>query len=175
VIVRPSNNGRDLADALHQAALKVGPRVLVGRVRSGSDWLGQSIVEPRQRTILLGLLGGLGILLALVGVFGMTAYAVVRRTREIGVRLAFGARPDQVVRTILADVVLSTGMGLLVGLGASVLTTRIIASFLFKTTPTDPMTLAAVALALGLSAVLAGWLPARRAARVNPVEALRAD
>ncbi len=173
IVVRPSGNARALPALLRQAATSIGPPVLVGPVRRGTDWLGDRIATPRQRTVLLGLLGALGVVLALVGVFGVTAYAVARRTQEIGVRMAFGARPGQVVLTVLRDMVLPTSLGLLAGLARGA--PRRIASFLFETTATDPATFAAVAIALGLAAVVAAWLPARRAARVNPVEALRAE
>jgi ABC-type antimicrobial peptide transport system permease subunit len=110
-----------------------------------------------------------------VGIFGMTAYAVARRTQEIGVRMAFGARPGDVVRTMLGDATLPVGIGLVIGLGGAVLATRLIESFLFQTTPTDAGTFAMVAATLAVTAVVAAWIPARRAARGDPVQALRAE
>jgi len=100
---------------------------------------------------------------------------VARRTREIGVRMAFGARADQVVRAMLLDSVWPIAIGVGIGVAGAWLSTGVIKSFLYETTPTDPGTLAAVALALALAGVLAAWIPARRAARVDPVSALRAD
>ena len=97
---------------------------------------------------MLGLLGGLGLTLALVGVFGMTAYAVTRRTAEIGVRMAFGARPGQVVRTMVREAAVPIAVGTVLGVGGAALATRVIESFLFETAPTDPVTLAAVAVTL---------------------------
>ena len=148
---------------------------MIDRVRTGDAWLGDRIITPKRRTVLLGLLGGLGLVLALIGVFGMTAYAVERRTQEIGVRIAFGARPRDVLTTMLGDAALPVGVGIVVGLGGATVATRLIASFLFDTTPTDPATLAAVAVLLSAAAAGAAWIPARRAARVNPVIALRAE
>jgi ABC-type antimicrobial peptide transport system permease subunit len=113
--------------------------------------------------------------LALVGVFGMTAFAVARRTREIGVRMVFGARPAQVVGRVLRDAALPIVVGTAVGLGGAALTTRVIQSFLFETEPVDPPTFVAVAGVLILTGGLAAWVPARRAARVDPVTALRAE
>jgi putative ABC transport system permease protein len=175
LVVRPSGRGAGLGDRLRQAAQQVGPKVLVERVRTGEDWLDATILTPRRRTVLLTLLGGLGLVLALVGLFGMTAYAVARRTQEIGVRMAFGAQPGDVVLTMLKDATLPVGVGLAVGLGASALATRVISTFLFETTPTDAATFAAVGLTLAVAALVAAWIPARRAARVDPVAALRTD
>lgn len=175
VVVRPSRDARGLLDQLRQAAQAVGPRVLVERVRNGEAWLDDQVVTPKRRTVLLGLLGGLGLLLAVVGVFGMTAYAVARRTQEIGVRMAFGAGSGDVVWAMVKDATLPVGLGIVVGLGAAALATRTISSFLFQTPPTDVSTFAGVAATLGVAACLAAWIPARRAAHVDPVKALRAD
>ena len=125
--------------------------------------------------LLLTMLGMFGLLLTLVGIFSMTAYAVARRTREIGVRVAFGARPAQVVGVMLGDALWPVGLGLLAGLAGTFYTTRVIRSFLFETTPHDPATLTAVAAVLCAAACLAAWLPARRAASVDPLAALRAE
>jgi ABC-type antimicrobial peptide transport system permease subunit len=125
--------------------------------------------------VLLGLLGGLGLTLALVGVFGMTAYAVTRRTAEIGVRMAFGARPDQVVGTMLRDAAIPIRAGTAAGVGGALLAGRTIESFLFQTAPTDPGTLAAVACTLVVTGCAAALVPALRAARVDPVLTLRAE
>ena len=121
------------------------------------------------------MLGVFGLLLTLVGIFSMTAYAVARRTREIGVRVAFGARPAQVVNAIILDAVWPVAFGLVAGLAGTYYATRIITSFLFQTQPHDPPTLAAVVIVLAAAAGLAAWLPARRAVAVDPVAALRAD
>jgi predicted permease len=175
VVIRPAPGARVPIDQLREAALGVGPEVFLERIRTASELLGDQVVTPRRRTLLFSLLGGLGLLLTLVGIFGTTAYAVARRTQEIGIRMAFGARPDQVVRTIVSDAVWPVVIGIAIGLGGSMLSTKVIAKFLFQTTPTDPATFATVAIALGIAAGIAAWLPARRAARVNPVTALRAE
>jgi ABC-type antimicrobial peptide transport system permease subunit len=105
----------------------------------------------------------------------MTAYAVARRTREIGVRMAFGARPLQVVGVMIRDAVWPVAIGLVAGLSGTYYATRLITSFLFETAPHDPATLMAVVALLTSAAFLAAWLPARRAASVDPVAALRAE
>ena len=163
VVVRSQIGGAALQTQLRNAARAVGPRAVVERIRQGSDWLDERVVTPRRRTVLPGLLGGLGLLLTLVGGAGMTAYAVARRTQEIGVRMAFGANPGQVVRTMLRESLWPVALGLAVGLGGALLSTKIIASFLFETPPTEPSTLVAVALTLAAAACGAAWIPARRA------------
>lgn len=160
---------------LKQIAESVGPRVVVGDVRPASELVAQNVERPRHRMVLLALLGGLGLLLTLVGIFAMTAYAVARRTREIGVRIAVGATPTDVLTMMLADVAKPVGIGILAGLSGAALATRVIASFLFQTTPTDPGTFALVAIAIAIAACFAAWIPSRRALRVDPVSALRAE
>ena len=175
VVVRPRSDARGLSERLRQAAVDVGPRVIVERVRVGSDWLDDTVVTPRRRTVLLSLLGGLGLLLALVGVFGMTAYAVARRTREIGVRMAFGATAGNVVREMVRGALGPIVAGLTVGLVGAWFATQLISTFLFETTTKDAATFAAAAVTLALAALIAVWIPARRAARVDPVTSLRSE
>ena len=175
VVLRPSTASPGLAAELRQMAQAIGPRVLIEGIRTGDDWFGDRVITPRRRTVLLGLLGGLGLVLALVGVFGMTAYAVTRRTIEIGVRMAFGARPGQVVRTMVGDAAAPIGIGIALGVGGAALAARAIESFLFETAPADPVTLAAVAMTLAVAGGLAALVPALRAARVDPASSLRAE
>jgi putative ABC transport system permease protein len=163
------------AEQLRSAAQTVGPRALVEAVRPGADWLGENTSRTRRRTMLFTLLGALGVTLALVGIFSMTAYAVASRTREIGVRMALGARAAQVVRTMLQDAAAPVILGTVIGLAAAAAATRVIASFLFNTTPADPLTFAVAAMALIAAGSVAAWLPARYAARVDPIRALRAE
>ena len=122
-------------DRLKQTAESVGPRVLVGRARPAAAVVSQQVAKPRHRMLLLTMLGVFGLLLTLVGIFSMTAYAVARRTREIGVRVAFGARPAQVVGVMIRDAAWPVAFGLVAGLAGTYYATRLITSFLFQTEP----------------------------------------
>ena len=175
IVMRPSGPIQGLPDQLRRVAAGIGPRVLVERIRTSEELFGERVVTPRRRTVLLGLLGGLGMTLALVGVFGMTAYSVTRRTSEIGVRLAFGARPGQVVRTMLRDSAIPIAIGTMLGVGGAFFATRVIKSFLFDTAPTDPLTLGAVAMVIAATGCIAALVPAMRAARIDPASSLRTD
>jgi predicted permease len=175
VFIRPRGATPGLAGRLRQAAHTVGPRVLVDSIRSGDDFVSESVTVPRRRMQLLGLLGAVGLLLTLVGIFSMTAYAVARRTREIGVRMAFGAGSHDVVRAMIRDAVWPVALGLGVGAAGAYLTTGGLRTLLYETTPHDPIAFGAALAMLGLTATAAAWLPARRAALVDPVQALRAE
>jgi putative ABC transport system permease protein len=175
IVVRTSGTVPGLADQLRRTAASIGPRVLVERISRADDLFADRVITPRRRMVLLTLLGALGLTLALVGVFGMTGYAVTRRTPEIGVRMAFGARPDQVVGTIVRDSAVPIAIGVASGAAAALLATRAIESFLFDTTRTDPVVLGAVAMALAVTACIAAVLPAIRAAKVDPAISLRSE
>jgi predicted permease len=177
VVIRPEPGitAPALAGGLRHAARSVGPPVVIERIRSGTDWLREQLATRRHQMLLLGLLGAFALGLTLVGIFSVTAFAVARRTHEIGVRMAFGARPGHVVLRTVRDAAWPVAIGLAVGLAGALFGTRVLASFLFETTPTDPATFLTVTVLLGNSALLAAWIPARRAARVDPMVALRAE
>jgi putative ABC transport system permease protein len=118
---------------------------------------------------------GTALALAIAGIYGVMTYNVTQRRREIGVRVALGAQRGQVLRTILGEGMMTTGIGIILGVIAAVALTRTIRSLLFGVTPTDPVTFALVVLLLTMVATLASYLPARRATRVDPMEALRQE
>jgi ABC-type antimicrobial peptide transport system permease subunit len=124
---------------------------------------------------LLGCFAVLALALAAAGIYGVMSHLVSLRTPEIGVRLTLGARPFQVMRQVLSEAIVQTGIGLVLGLGASLLLMQGIRSILFGVEPNDPLTLAAVGVSLLVSAMLAVAVPARRAMTVDPVSALRGD
>jgi predicted permease len=175
LLVKPRDGASDLAARLRDVARSIGPPAVVDRIQFGDAWVTDSVTTPRHRMLLLGLLGTVGLVLTMVGVFSVTAFAVARRTREIGVRIALGARSTNVVGTVLRDALWPMAVGLAVGLAGALLATRAVASFLFETEPHDPVALAGAAVVLAAGGTLATWIPARRAATVDPVVALRTE
>lgn len=175
VFVRPRGDSPGLAERLRATAESIGPPVILDRIRPGDQYVSESIAVPRRRMLLLGLLGAVGLTLALVGIFSVTAFAVSRRSTEIGVRMALGARPAVVVRNIVADVTWPIAAGLAAGLAGSYVASQLVASFLFETSARDGLTFAAAAMVLAAAALLAAWLPARKAALIDPVSAMRAE
>ena len=151
---------------------KVEPDLRV-RMRTMADYIDGTLIAERLAAILAGLFGSLALFLAGVGIFGVTAYAVSRRRAEFGVRVALGASTGDIVRTVLQRVVILVGLGLVIGGAASFWASRLVAALLFGLEPRDPATFAATAVVLAAVALLAGWLPARRAARIDPASVMR--
>ncbi len=134
-----------------------------------------SVAGRRFYMLLLTLFAVVAMALAAIGIFGVMSYAVAQQTREIGIRMALGADRDSVIRMVLRQASTVIGIGLVVGLAAAAATGRALAGLLFNLTPTDPMTLGIVAVILAAVALLACYLPARRATRIDPIQALRAE
>ena len=139
------------------------------------DLLAENTAAPRFRTLLLGLFAAIAVCLAMAGVYGVVAYTVGQRANEIGLRMALGARTSDVLRLILWQGTAMTGIGLAVGLIAAVAATRVVGSMLFEVKASDPATYIGVAAILGVVSLAASYIPARRAARVDPASALRQE
>jgi putative ABC transport system permease protein len=133
----------------------------------------RSVAPQRFNLILLGLFAALGLLLTAVGIYGVMAYSVSQRTHEIGLRIALGAQPDDVLKLIMKQGMTLALVGVVIGIIASFAFTRAIKSLLFNVSATDALTFLAVSLALASVALLACWIPARRATKVDPIVALR--
>jgi putative ABC transport system permease protein len=139
------------------------------------DVVSGSLTLERTLAMLSGFFSGLSLLLAAVGLYGVTSYEVSRRRAEIGIRMALGASPKRVVREILARVLILIGAGVAIGVAASVWTSQSVAALLFGLEARDPVTLVGAVVVLSSVGALAGWLPARRASRVDPMVALRCE
>ena len=161
------------AALLRSAIREADPQQPISRVRSIEEILSASMAERRFNTWIVGLFAATALLLAAIGTYGVMAFAVASRTRELGVRAALGAQPSDLVRMVLGQGVLLTIIASAIGLGASVVMTRFMASMLFDVAPRDPLTFGLVALALASVAIAATLIPAWRAMRVNPMAALR--
>ena len=138
-----------------------------------SEQVHASLIQERMVAMLSGFFGGLALLLAGLGLYGITSYAVSRRRTEIGIRMALGAAPGGVIRMVLRRVALLVGAGVLLGAGVSVWASRFVSTLLYGLQPRDPATLVLAALVLSLIGAMAGWIPARRAARIDPARVLR--
>jgi putative ABC transport system permease protein len=173
VVVRMPMGAEAGGDALRAAVRRVAPDVPLFDVRPMDDRLGASLATARFNTLLLTLLGVIGLVLAAVGVYGVMAYFVSRRTQEIGVRMALGATKRDVILLVVRQSASPLIIGVAAGIGASVALTGVLKAQLFGVTPRDPLTLAAAAVGLGCIALGASLVPAGRAAAVDPTQALR--
>ena len=162
-------------DAVREAAGSVDRTAPISSAGSMRDVVSRSMATPRSYALLFSLLAFLALGLGAIGVFGVLSYTVSQRTHEIGVRMALGARRNDVIATVMRSGLTPVALGLALGLVAAVLSTRLVAGLLFGVAPTDPMILGAVTVALGVVAAFACLLPALRAARVDPALSLRQD
>jgi predicted permease len=164
----PSRLVPDLAEALH----RVDPRLAYSFRPVEAD-ITASVAQERLAARLAGLLGGIGVLLSAIGLYGVSSYTVTRRRGEIGIRLALGGQSGAVVRVILKRIALLVLAGTVVGLSVAVWLSRFVAPLLYGLESRDPVTLAAATMLLALVAAVAGWIPAARAVRVDPAQVLR--
>lgn len=162
-------------DGVRRAVAEVAPDLALYDVRTLEEHLRMSVAIPRMAALLLGIFGGLALLLSAVGLSGVIAFSVSQRTQEIGVRMALGADRGRVLRSVLGQGARLAVVGVALGLAGAALATPLLDTLLVGVSPTDPLTFAATAGALLLVALVAAWIPARRAAGLNPVEALRSE
>jgi predicted permease len=175
LLVRASGNVKRLEKSVREIITRLDPAQPVFDVRTMDERVAETWATHRLLTFLLAIFAGLALLLAAVGLYGVLAYTAFRRLREIAVRLALGARPAHIRGLVLGHGLRLFGVGIVVGALAVAASAGVIRSFLFGVSPLDPQTYLAVGLILSLVTVLAAWLPARRACRVNPIVALRAE
>jgi putative ABC transport system permease protein len=160
---------------IRQRVASVNASLPVSMVRTMRDVYDGSMAQTSFVLVMLGLAAFMALTLGLVGVYGVVAYAVARRTREVGIRLALGAQQRELRRMFVRHGLVLTSVGIAIGLGAAAGLTRVMTSLLFDVKPLDPLTYVAVGLLLMTATLLASYVPALRASRVNPIVALRTD
>jgi ABC-type antimicrobial peptide transport system permease subunit len=153
---------------MDQSVPLIDPRTMDSRVRDALE-------SHRSPAVLLGMFALLALVLAGVGLYGVLSYSVGLRSREIGVRVALGAKMGSVIWMVVRDGLVLAGIGLTIGLAGALIATRLLQSMLYNVTPTDPLSFGVTAAALLLAALIASWLPARRASRIDPVVTLRGE
>ncbi len=159
--------------AVHARLREVAPNSPITREHPLAAVVSESIAQPRFYTLLIASFALLGVALAAVGLYGLVSYSVSLRTHEIGMRISLGALPAQIVRMVIGQGLTLISVGVVAGVAISLMVTRVLRGFLFGVSPTDPATLGAITVVLVTVALVACWLPARRATRVDPLVALR--
>jgi predicted permease len=175
LMVRTAGDPRAMAPAIRRALHAVDPALPVPPMLTLEEATGIVLFPQRIAAIVTGTLGLVGLLLAAVGLYGVIAFSTSRRTREIGIRIALGARGADVLRMIVGEGMRLAGLGVALGLLLAAAATRVMASLLFDVSPLDPPTFAAMSALFVLVALAASWLPARRAARAEPMSVLRSE
>ncbi len=173
--VRTSQDGLGVANELRRAVREVDPQTAIPNVETLEQARSNSMASPRVMTDLLGIFAALALAIAAFGIGGILALTVSQRLNEIGIRVALGAKPGDVLSMILGQGMTLVVIGLAVGLASAFALTRMMKTLLFQVEPTDPITFAGVSLVLGVAALLACYVPARRALRIDPLLALRQE
>jgi predicted permease len=175
MIVTRSRQGQRLTDELRTLLASVNPNLPVGTTQTAAEYTAIGLLPQRVALAVSGGLGIVGLLLAAIGIYGVTAYAVTRRTREIGIRIALGAPRASVFRLVLRQGMTLVGIGCSLGLLLAAAVSHLLASLLFGLPPFDPVTLGGAAALFGCTGLLACYVPARRATNVDPLVALRSE
>ena len=173
-MVRTAADPLSLIPAARAAIREIDPNQPVAEVKTMTQIVADSVAQPRFYTLLLAIFAALALVLAAAGIFSVVAWTVNQATQEIGIRMALGAAPRHVLWTVMGRVLLESVCGAAAGLAGAAALTRLLKTQLYGVTATDPATFVAAPAILTLVAVLAGWLPARRATQVDPATALRA-
>jgi putative ABC transport system permease protein len=173
IVVRTAGDPTSIAAGAAREIQAIDPDQPVSDVRTMKQLLATSVARARFNTLLLGLFAALALVLSSVGIYGVMAYSVVQRTKEIGIRIALGAQARDVLKMIVGHGMLLTLAGVGLGLTGALILTRLMSSLLFGVSTTDPLTFIGVSLLLSAVALFACYIPARRATKVDPMIALR--
>jgi len=175
IVVRTALDSGASAAELRGVVSAIDPAIPVDRIETMRQLVSGSVAQPRFRTMILAAFSLLALVMASIGIYGVMNYLVIQRTREFGIRLSLGATPTDVLRLVLGRAATLIGTGTCLGLVGSVLLVRLITKLLFGTAPLDPLTFAAVPVLLAAVALVASYIPARRATRIDPIVALRCE
>ena len=175
VALRTHGNPRDMLPALRATVSAIDPELPVDQVQTMDDVFAASVAPRRFGALLLAGFAGIALVLALVGIYGVLSFEVAQRTREIGIRMALGSRRADVLRLVVGEASALVGVGIVAGVVVALLLGRFVAPLLYRTRAQDPATYATAAALLGLVALLAAWLPARRAAAGDPMLSMRSE
>ena len=175
VVARTTVPPLSLADPAKRVVRNIDANLPVANIRTVEEVIAKSIAQPRFYMLLLGVFAAVALTLAAIGIFGVMSYMVSQRTREIGIRMALGARTGSVVSMVVRQAMLLAAAGLALGVVAALALSRTMTTLLFDLSPTDPATFSTVAIVLAAVAFLASYIPARRAATVDPMVALRTE
>jgi putative ABC transport system permease protein len=173
LVVRAASDSASLVKAIRQEIHSIDSDAPIYQVSTMDQLLASGAAATRFQMVLLGIFAAAGLLLATLGIYGLISYSVTQRTREIGVRMALGAGRSEVLRMVVRQGVILSLIGVGVGLAAALGLTRLMSSLLYGVAPTDPATFGLVPLGLFVVTVLASYIPARRATKVDPMVALR--
>jgi putative ABC transport system permease protein len=173
VAVRTSGRPEAVISAVRSQVQSLDTNLALTQIQTIEEVIGQGLWAPRMGAALLAVFGGLALVLAIIGVYGVLSYSVNQQTREIGIRMAMGAQSGRVLRLVVGQGMRLAGAGLVLGLLVAFAAMRVLGSLLFGVSAHDPLTFGAVSLVLAIAAVLACYIPARRATKVDPIIALR--
>jgi putative ABC transport system permease protein len=176
IVIRTSvSNPNAITNSLRKELAAMDATIPLTSVRVFEEYISRSLARPRFNTLLLSIFAGTALLLTAIGIYGVMAYSVAQRTSEIGIRIALGAGKSSIFRLIVGQAMTLVGISLVVGLAGAFAATRLLNSLLFGVGASDPVTFVAIVLLVSAVAFVAAWLPARRATRVDPIIALRAE
>jgi putative ABC transport system permease protein len=173
LFVRTAGDPLGVAPAARRVLRELAPDAPVHEVRTMESRVADATASARFRTVLLTLFAGVALVLATIGTYGVIAYATAQRTQEIGVRMALGATRGDVARLVVGQGVAIAAVGGVLGLAGAFATTRVLRTLLYGVAPSDPATFLGISVLLAVAVLAANWIPARRAARVEPAVALR--
>jgi putative ABC transport system permease protein len=173
VVVRTTGDAHALIPAFRSAVRAIDPDLPIGHLRTMEDWTGLSLAQPRFQSYLFVIFGAIALLLTAVGLYGVIAYSVAQRTQEIGTRMALGAQQANILKLVVGEGMLLAILGAVIGIAGALGISGLLQKLVYEVSPTDPATIAAITVTILCVSLLAAYVPARRAARIDPMTALR--